>query len=306
MGLVSIGIVNWNTRDHLKQCLESIRRNAPQVRDVVVVDNASSDGSADMVRREFPWVRLIANESNLGYAAGNNQVVAAARGSLILLLNPDTRVTAGAVEALVACMERHERAGAVAPRLIYPDGRLQRSCRSFPTPDTVLFDALFLSRLFHRSRTFGKYRMSWWDYDDERQVEQPMASALLLRRQAFEEAGGFDERFPIFFNDVDLCKRLWDAGWEIWFTPEAEIVHAHGASTALLGYRLPIESFVGFVRFYRKHYWGKINPLAYWGAIALAGLSVAVRAPVAALRAKACLRQKPEAIERTGRRRTEA
>ncbi len=284
MSQVSVCIVNWNTRQYLRECLKSLAEHAPAGTEVVVVDNASVDGSAEMVRAEFPWVRLIRNETNVGYAAGNNQAIKASRGEMVLLLNPDTRVTPGAIEELVACLHRHDKAGAAAPKLVYPDGRLQYSCRTFPTPDTVVWDVLLFSRLFPRSRRFGKYRMTWWDYSDERPVEQPMASALMFRRAALEQVGLFDEQFPIFFNDVDLCKRMWDAGWQIWFTPRAVVVHAHGASTALLGGRLPLESFRGLVRFYRKHYRGKVNPIAYWGALSLAALAVAVRVPLAVLR----------------------
>jgi len=300
---LSVCIVNWNTREQLRRCLRSLRDHAEGLElQVIVVDNASADGSAEMVRAEFAaregegetvgWkVELIANADNRGYAAGNNQALARAEALQVLLLNPDIVVKPGALRALAACAERHPKAGAVAPRLVYPDGRLQASCRSFPTPDIVLYEALGLSRLFSRSRRFGKYRMTWWDYDDERPVDQPMASALMLRREALEAmgdaavgaagrgpiAGAFDEDFPIFFNDVDLCKRLWDAGWEIWFTPKAEMVHEHGASTSQVPVRMAVESYRGLVRFYAKHYRGKIGAVGYWGALGLLTLSLPVR-----------------------------
>ncbi len=213
---LSIVIVSWNTRELLDACLVSIRTIPDEVtREVIVVDNASADGSAEMVARDHPQVTLIANDENRGYAAGNNQGTEVAEGEHVLLLNPDIVVLDGALDTLARFLQEHPRAGAVAPRLILPDGSVQASCRSFPTPDVVLYEALGLSRLFPRSRRFGRYRMTWWDYDDERPVDQPMASAILVRGAALNEVGEMDEQFPIFFNDVDLCKRLRDAGWEI-------------------------------------------------------------------------------------------
>jgi N-acetylglucosaminyl-diphospho-decaprenol L-rhamnosyltransferase len=282
---LSVCIINWNTREPLRRCLLSLRQAARSIPlQIIVVDNASSDGSAAMVRREFPEVQLVANETNRGYAAANNQALALARAELVLLLNPDVEVTAQALEEMMACLRRHERAAAVAPRLVSPKGRLQYSCRTFPTPDVILWEVLGLSRLWPRSRIFGKYRMTWWSYNDERPVPQPMASALLARREVLEQLGGFDERFAIFFNDVDLCKRIWEAGWEIWFTPTATVRHEHGASTSQVPVRMVWESYRGFVRFYAKHYRGHLHLLAYWGALALLTLSLVVRVPMAVVR----------------------
>jgi len=273
---LSIAIVSWNTRHYLDGCLRSIR-DAPDAisREVIVVDNASDDGSADMVRERHPQVALIANDENLGYAGANNQAIERARGDLILLLNPDIVVHEGALDALADALRRRHQAGAVAPKLILPDGSVQASCRSFPTPDVVLYEALGLSRLFPRSRVFGRYRMTWWDYDEERRVDQPMASALMVRAEALAEVGGLDESFPIFFNDVDLCLRLWQAGWEIWFVPDAAMDHVGGASTSQVRRRMLTESHRSFARFYRKHYRDRLPWWQYRGALCL--LAVAHR-----------------------------
>jgi len=282
---LSIVIVSWNTRDLLDACLVSIRTIADEVtREVIVVDNASADGTAQMVARDHPEVTLIANDENRGYAAGNNQGIGQASGEHVLLLNPDIVVHQGALDTLARFLQEHPAAGAVAPRLILPDGSVQASCRSFPTPDVVLYEALGLSRLFPRSRRFGKYRMTWWDYDDERPVDQPMASAILVRGEALEEVGGMDEHFPIFFNDVDFCKRLWDTGWEVWFTPEASMVHVGGASTRQVRRRMLTESHRSFVKFYRKHYRGNIAWWKYYGAVGLLTLGHGVRVMLHGLR----------------------
>jgi len=276
--VVSIVIVSWNTRDYLDACLTSIRDAPDEVtREIIVVDNASADGTAEMVESEHPDVKLIANDQNRGYAAGNNQGIEVARGEHVLLLNPDIVVHEGALDTLVRFLQSHEGAGAVAPRLILPDGSVQASCRSFPTPDVVIYEALGLSRLFPRSRRFGKYRMTWWDYNDERQVDQPMASAILVRGEALSDVGGMDEDFPIFFNDVDFCKCLWDAGWEIWFTPEASMDHVGGAATRQVRRRMLAESHRSFVKFYQKHYRGAIAWWKYYGAVALLRAGYGVR-----------------------------
>ena len=187
---LSICLVSWNTRELLGECLRSIR-DAPDAisREVIVVDNASGDGTAEMVREEHPEAELISNRDNRGYAAANNQALRRAKAPLALLLNPDIVVHPGALDALADLMVRRPRAGAAAPRLVGPRGEVQPSVRSFPTPDVVLYEALGLSRLFPRSRRFGKYRMTWWAYDDERRVPQPMASALMLRAARWRRWG---------------------------------------------------------------------------------------------------------------------
>ena len=275
---LSICIVSWNTRDLLDGCLRSIREAPDRIaREVIVVDNASADGTAAMVEQRHPEVILIANDDNAGFAAANNQALRRARGSLKLVLNPDIIVHPHALDRLADVLRRRPRAAGVAPRLILPDDRIQASCRSFPTPDVVLYEVLGLSRLLPRSRRFGKYRMTWWGYDDERTVDQPMASALMLRASALEEIGLFDESFPIFFNDVDLCKRLWEAGWQVWFTPEASMTHYGGASTSQTPRRMIVESHSSFLRFYALHYRGALPGWQYWGTRALLRLSGWVR-----------------------------
>ena len=272
--VLSICICNWNTRDDLRLCLQAIAAHPPSAPyEVIVVDNASPDASADMVRAEFSHVTLIANPENLHYARGNNQALEAARGDFALLLNPDTQVRPGALDALVAFMRDHPEAGAAAPRLVNLDGSLQRSVRAFPTPALLFFEAVGLARLFPRSRLFGRYRMTFWDYDTVREVDQPMASALLLRRAALDEVGLFDEQFPMFFNDVDLCFRLKAAGWQVFFVPSAEVVHKVGASTRQVRPQMVRASHQGLLAFYRKHYRGRLPALLY--GLTVAGIRLA-------------------------------
>jgi len=246
--MLSILIVNWNTRDLLRACLQSIEAElggSGMDFEVVVVDNASADGSAAMVAEEFPQVNLIASNENLGFAAGNNRAYSEAKGEMIWLLNPDTELLPGSGSSLVLCLQSIPKAGAVASALIDArDGSIQRSCR------------------------FGFYKMGWWNYLDRRKVEQPMASSLLLRREAIEAAGGlFDEAFPIFFNDVDLCRRLWDSGWEIWFEPASRVRHWGGAATRQVRPAMIAESHWSMRLYYEKHYRGKISPFTYWPTV---------------------------------------
>lgn len=274
--MLSVLIVNWNTRDYLRACLFSLRRACAGLEhEIIVVDNASSDSSATMVQSEFPEVVLIANDRNYGYATGNNQAYERARGEFVWLLNPDTEILDDAPQQLIAFMEQHAGCGAVASALIDARShRPQRSCRTFPTPGALWAEALGLARRFPRSRRFGFYRMGWWSYGDTRPVEQPQASSLLLRRAAIERCGElFDPQFPIFFNDVDLCWRLRTAGWTVWYLATARVRHWGGASTSQAGPSMIRESHHSLLRFYRKHYRAVLPPAVYGATVALVWLS---------------------------------
>lgn len=270
---LSIIIVNWNTVDYLKACLRSIETHAPSCQyEVIVVDNASSDGSAEMVEQSFPGVKLIANSVNEYYAEGNNIGIRESRGEFVLLLNPDTKVKSGALDALLAFGREHPDAAAVGCRLVSPDGTIQDSCRGFPDPSGVFFEYMRISRAFPESKVFGRYRMTWFDYKHVAEVDQPMGSCLLLSRKALDEVDMFDKEFPIFFNDVDWCYRAKRLGWKVYFTPDAEVIHHGGAATAQVSRAMKRESHRSLWRFYRKHYRKRISRPLYWficAAIAL-------------------------------------
>lgn len=270
--MLSILIVNWNTRELLRACLESLRTTCADLEhEVIVVDNASQDGSAALIRESFPEVNLIASETNLGFAAGNNRAYEAASGEWIWLLNPDTEVLDDAARQMLDFLDRHPKAGAVASALIDArDGHIQRSCRTFPTPAALWAESTGLASRYPNSRRFGFYRMGWWNYSDTRRVEQPMASSLLLRREAVEASGGlFDEQFPIYFNDVDLCLRLIQAKWDIWFLPQARVRHWGGAATGQIKPEMIRESHRCLRLFYEKHYRGRIAVPLYAATVAM-------------------------------------
>lgn len=254
---LSIVIVNWNTRDLLRACLRSLTapgRHPGLCADIRVVDNASHDGSAEMVRREFSQVTLIANDENRGYAAANNQALRDCRGDFVLLLNPDTELPSGSLWALLDALRAHPEAAAVAPRLVGPDGETQLSVRGFPSPLALLAEATGLARLFPRHARLGAYRRRDWNPDEECEVDQPMASCFLIRRAALDQVGLMDEGFPIFFNDVDWCYRARARGWTIRFVPGVSIIHHGGASTSQVRRSMIRESGRSLARFYAKHY----------------------------------------------------
>ncbi len=263
---LSVCIVNWNTRDFLRECLTSLYAFPPDEAEmeVIVVDNASGDGSAAMVQAEFPQTVLIANADNKGYAEGNNQALERAMGEYLLLLNPDVVVHAESLPRALQFMAAHPDAGALGCRLIGKEGETQRSLRGFPDPGPVLWEYLGLSRLFPRSRFFGAYRITWFGYDTVIEVDQPMGSFLLLTRAAYEKVGGMDPQFPIFFNEVDWCWRAKrEQGFRIYYTPDVAVTHYGGGSTRQVKANMVRESHHSLLRFYDKHY-ASLAPPVLW------------------------------------------
>lgn len=273
---LSIVIVNWNTSELLSACLQSICNFPPNGDyEIIVVDNNSWDLDADAFCEHHPGIRLIRNRENVGYARGNNQAIEQARGDYVLLLNPDTEVTEGAIETLLQFVEAHGDAGAAAPKLIRPDGTIDRSVRSFPYPGPIAWEYLRLAHLFPRSRRFGAYRMTWFGYDQTIEVDQPMGSALVLNRRALDQIGFFDESFPIFFNEVDLLYRAKENGWKVYFVHSATMIHHGGASTKQARRMMMLaESHKSLLRFYAKHFDRRIPALVYHFTVAAIRLSL--------------------------------
>ncbi len=254
---LSVCIVNWNTRDFLRECLTALLRFPPVIgeMEIIVVDNASGDGSAEMVAAEFPSVLFIAATANLGYAEGNNLALKRATGDALLLLNPDVVVHPDSLTRAFEFAASHPNLGAFGCRLVGTDGRTQPSLRSFPDPGPVLWEYLGLSRLFPKSRVFGAYRMTWFDYESVIEADQPMGSFLWISRAAYERVGGLDPQFPIFFNEVDWCRRAKrEFGFPIYYTPDVVVTHYGGGSTRQVKPSMVRESHRSLLRFYDKHY----------------------------------------------------
>jgi GT2 family glycosyltransferase len=249
-------IVNHNTCQALRDCLNSIDRSAAS--EVIVVDNASSDGSVEMLRKEYPWVKLYANQSNLGYGAAANQGIASCAAPYVLLLNGDTILQHGALGALAQYLTDHPEAAIVGPRLIDADGTLQASCYPFPTPfHTILENSAWAGSLgrFIRRKVPGlrSLYLRTWPHDSARTVPWIKGAAMAIRRGPFEAISGFDDAFFMYFEDADLCYRVQAAGWEVHFAPVTTVVHLGGASTSKYRAEMAVEQIASTVRFYRRH-----------------------------------------------------
>ena len=222
---VSAVVVTYNAMPWLERCLESLRGL-----ETVVVDHGSADGTLELLERRFPEATVLRRE-NRGYGAGLNAGAAVASGRYLLLLNSDAWAEQGSVERLVHFAETHPRAAVIGPRSRHVDGSVQHTVRGFPTLWRLSTEYFFLRKLAPRSRALNAFYAAGFAHDEARQADWVMGYALLVRREAFEAAGGFDEDFFMFSEETDLCRRLWDAGWEVWFTPDAEFTHLGGGST---------------------------------------------------------------------------
>lgn len=249
---LDVAIVNHNTREHLRACLQSVVAERPRA--VVVVDNASTDGSPAMVGQEFPWVKLLANPGNPGYGAGANQALAACRAPFVLLLNSDTRLMPGALAALGGYLRRHPRAGLAGPRLVYLDGRPQPSIYSFPTPLNVLLEETTVFRAIRRVPGLREWFPRTATQTDDGPADWVLGAALAIRRKAFEQVGGFDASFFLYAEEIDLSYRLAQAGWETHFTPAATVIHAGGASSGQRRADLAVQYYESLLHFYGRHY----------------------------------------------------
>jgi GT2 family glycosyltransferase len=258
--MTAVAIVSWNTRDLLRTCLARAAGERPS--EVVVVDNGSIDGSVEMVRAEFPAVRLELLPDNPGYGAAANRAFATTASNYVLLLNPDAFLCPGALAALVRHLDAHSQAGVVGPRLLNADGSLQRSCHAFPRPWAPAFRRPPLTLLMSRLGWMRERSIETWSHNRVRQVPWVTGAALAIRRDAFRQVGGFDERFHMYFEEVDFCYRLSKAGWQTHFTPAAEVVHLVGASTEQRRGAMLLRGCLSQVEFFRAHHTGPSLALA--------------------------------------------
>jgi N-acetylglucosaminyl-diphospho-decaprenol L-rhamnosyltransferase len=247
---VSIIIVHYRTPELLARCLASIDAASPQIAcETLVVDNAPLDRQAEALAARHR-ARYLCNTRNLGYGPAVNQGLEAARGHAMLILNPDVEVRAGAIEALAAQLDREPAVGVVGPRLYSPDGSLQYSARTFYTLWVILLRRTFLGRVFPRARAIREHLMQDWDHADTRDVDWMLGGALLVRREAYEDVGGMDERFFLYFEDVDWCSRMHRRGWRVVYLPQATMIHAHQRASARgffsRGQRVHLESGLRF------------------------------------------------------------
>ena len=270
----SIIIISWNTHDLLNQCLTSVFKTPLTDWEILLVDNASTDGSSPMVREHFPKVQLIENKENVGFASANNQAIRKSMGKLILLLNSDTVVKPNALQEMVRFMDEHPETGAAGAYLLNPDGTLQPSCEPFPT-----LTREFL-RLFHLTSLWqgNCYRMAKWDPKKPREVEVIKGACLILRKEALKTIGLLDEDFFFYSEDVDLCYRLRKAGWHLYWVPTAKVVHYGGQSSHLVAAESFIRLYEGKLQYIRKHH-GRPAGAVYKMILLAASLSRLVLVP---------------------------
>jgi GT2 family glycosyltransferase len=252
---ISVVIVSWNTKSFLLQCLDSIQRQYPADElEVLVVDNASSDGSPEAVRANYPTVKLICNEGNDGFAKGNNIGIRASTGDYLFLINSDVVVSNGCFESLVRHMDTHPEIGMLGPKILGVDNKIQRNCMGFPSLWNTLCRAVALDSLFPRSRLFGSHFLTFWNFDDTRPVDVINGCFWVLRRSAVDEVGLLDERFFMYAEDVDWCKRFTQKGWQVVFFAEAEALHYGGASSANAPIKFDIEMQRANYQYWTKHH----------------------------------------------------
>jgi N-acetylglucosaminyl-diphospho-decaprenol L-rhamnosyltransferase len=263
---LSVVTVSYNTRELLRACLASVLSALAQgpKHELIVVDNASRDGSASMVRDEFPRVQLIANEDNRGFAAASNQGIQQSSGRCVLLLNPDTIVKSTALQRMSAVLESRDDVGAVGPKLVYPNGELQHSAFTFPTITMIFLDFFPLHHRLLDSPINGRYPRSLYEGNEPFPIDHPLGAALMAKRQVIEHVGLLDERFYMYCEEIDWCMRIKNSGGRILCVPQAEIVHHVAQSTSQLGPQMFVELHRSRYRLYEKHYSASFRRAARW------------------------------------------
>lgn len=272
MTKLSVIILSFNTRDYTLQCLQSIAEQNMDPKEkeleVIVADNGSTDGSLQAIRNRFPWVKIIENKKNIGFAAGNNRAIEKAHGKIILLLNSDTLVFSDSFEKMIEFMGKTKDAGAATARLELPDGALDLAChRGFPTPWNALTYFLRLEKLLPNVRIFSGYHQTWKNFAEVHEVDAISGACFFIRKKVVEEVGLLDERYFMYAEDLDWCMRIKKAGWKTYYNPEAEIIHFKKRSGRSKSEELPISPQTRKLRaktityfydtmkiFYDKHY----------------------------------------------------
>lgn len=283
--LLSVIIVNYNVRYFLEQCLDSVGKAlehlAPQTAEVFVVDNASVDGSQQMVKYKFPWCRLLENTENVGFSKANNQAIRQSGGRYILLLNPDTLIQPDTFSKVCTFMEEHPEAGALGVRMVDGAGRfLPESKRGLPTPSAAFFKIFGLAVLFPKSRLFGRYHLGYLDEHQVHEVDVLSGAFMLVRRAALSKAGLLDEDFFMYGEDIDLSYRIQKAGFRNYYYPHTTIIHYKGESTKKGSLNYVRVFYQAMIIFAEKHFGGRSGRLFKW----LIRLAVVFRASLAVLR----------------------
>jgi hypothetical protein len=255
--IISVVIPVYNGLGVIEDCLESlyVYTGSHQLQ-IIAVDDFSTDGSREYLKSQTGRIRLLLNPQNESYAATVNRGIEASRSDAVLLLNQDTVVNNNAIDVLASQLYESDDYAMAAPRLANPDGSLQRSIRNFPTHADVINHHLGLTALFPSDPEINRWKMPGFDYDSESLVKQPMFSAVMLKREVIEKVGYLDHRFPLFFNDVDYCRRIDQAGLKVIYTPQAEIIHVRGQATSQQAVKSVYLQHLAFIQYLQKYYKG--------------------------------------------------
>lgn len=268
---LSILIVNYNTRELTLDALRSVYGSETNYSyEVILIDNHSTDGSVEAIRREFPQVIIIENQENVGFAKANNQGMRRANGRYVLLLNSDTVIQPNTLEVMLQLMDECPDIGASGCKVVLPDGSLDRACRrGFPTPSASFYYAFGVAKLFPHVPKFNQYQLSYLDPDDEYPVDSLVGAFMLVRRSVIDQVGMLDETFFMYGEDIDWCYRIKQAGWEIYYYPRTTIIHYKGAGKKRRSRKVLYEFYRAMILFHRKHYRSKypwlVNGLVYAG-----------------------------------------
>jgi GT2 family glycosyltransferase len=252
---ISVVIVGWNARHYLELCLESLAASPPhRTMEIFVVDNASADGTSEVIQARFPYVKLIRSAENLGFAKGNNVAIRQCQGRYIALVNPDVIVLPGCLDALADFLDQNPKVGNVGPRVLNPDGTLQSSCRRFPSLWNNFCSSTALASTFKGSRFFAGEHMFFFPHDRTLAVNVLVGCFSMIRREAFDAVGLLDEDLFMYGDDVDWCRRCWNAGWQVVFFPGARAIHDRGKITAPYPVRFAVAQQRSVIRYWKKHH----------------------------------------------------
>ncbi|MFZ5980325.1 MAG: glycosyltransferase family 2 protein, partial [Candidatus Zixiibacteriota bacterium] len=251
---ISAIVISFNGIDFIPDCLRTLREDLKPLRhEIIVVDNGSTDGSTAFIKENYPEIHLVENGANLGFARAVNIGLEKARGDFLYILNQDLRFPAGTAQALLERLRQDETIGLIGPKYIGFDGRLQPSARAFPSYRHIFYRAFLLDRIFAESRLFASWRMGWFDHKTDLFVDQPMGAVILVPRRVIEKVGYLDEGFPIFFNDVDFCRRIHEAGYKLFYYTGATVEHYAGASVKKRPVKMRYISTLGLLRYLHKY-----------------------------------------------------
>lgn len=258
---LSIIIVNWNTKELLGNCLDSIAKNIDGIsKEIFVVDNNSTDGSPVFVKENYPYVNLIKNAENLGFSKANNMALRKAAGKYIILLNSDTVVEPSAVSLMMDFLEKHPEAGMAGPKLLNTDGTVQLACRrSIPNPKVAFYRITGLSKILPNNKEFAKYNLTFKSPEELQEVEAISGACMMIKKKAMDEIGLLDEDFFMYGEDLDWCYRLGKKGWKIYYIPNARVIHRHRASSKKRRFESILNFYQAMYIFYKKHFSNKKN-----------------------------------------------